>query len=125
MHMLCLKEEFEIDGFQRKMLKSWQKATQRQTQSSFLPIVDAVLISLTVFVLCVATQAGDRVLRIFKVTCPWDWKECIVNIGFTWLIAYICFHLLRFSAMDDNTLERLAKSKENSRERKAKNEIKP
>lgn len=65
MHMLCLKEEFEIDGFQRKMLKSWQKATQRQTQSSFLPIVYAVLISLTVFVLCVATQAGGKRKDLF------------------------------------------------------------
>ena len=55
--MLRLKEEFESDGFQRKMLKLWQKATHRQTESSFLPIVYAVVISLIVFVLSVATQA--------------------------------------------------------------------
>lgn len=63
--MLRLKEEFESDGFRRKMLKLSQKATQRQTESSFLPIVYAVVISLIVFVLSVATQAEGQCKGLF------------------------------------------------------------
>ena len=63
--MLRLKEEFESDGFQRKMLKLSQKATQHQTESSFLPIIYAMVISLIVFVLCVATQAEGQCKGFF------------------------------------------------------------
>ena len=49
---------------------------------------------------------ADRLLRIIVTLWPWTWMQSIEIIGFPWVIGYFFYHLLRFAAMDERTLER-------------------
>lgn len=56
----------------------------------------------------------DFTWSAFRAIWPWNWMDSIEIIGFAWVINYFFYHLLRFAAMDEKTLERLARCRDNA-----------
>ena len=50
------------------------------------------------------TRAG----HVFSVVQQWPlgWQDSIEYIGFSWVITYFMFNLIKFSAMDESKLHR-------------------